>query len=190
MRSAPIHQTYTKEEIDELLEENKRLKREVGFLRAHPTLAKGIRGETIFATLLRATRATRGAPHDLVTLGGELRLEVKYSSLLRTYSTREGRRWVWTKLFGEMGNKNFDRLLLIGDLDPHFRESYIDPGSPYVIFDVSYQDALELADGAQPGRKSRLHLTTNPRTVTSWRSRALFESFQVPTSELLARYEI
>jgi hypothetical protein len=189
MRSPLIHHRYTNDEIAALLAENDRLKREVEFMRGHPTLAKGIRGETIFAKLLRATRAARGSPHDLVTRGGEFRLEVKYSSLLRTYSNREGRRWVWTKLFGEMGNKQFDRLLLIGDLDPQFRDTYLDPGSPYVIFDLPYQDALELADGAQPGRRSRLHLTTNPQTVTSWKSRALFNGFQVQVSELLRRYE-
>lgn len=189
MRSPLIHHRYTNEEIDSLLAENGRLKREVEFLRDHPTLAKGIRGETIFAKLLRATRATRGAPHDLVTRRGELRLEVKYSSLLRTYTNREGHRWVWTKLFGEMGNKQFDRLLLIGDLDPRFRERYLDPTSPYVIFDLPYQDALDLADGTQPGRRSRLQLTTNPQTVTSWKSRALFDGFQVQISELLGRYQ-
>ncbi len=174
--------------IRELEEENARLRDELEFLRGHPTIAKGLRGESLIARLVSARRSKRGAGHDLELSESELCFEVKYSSLLSTIAGRPIRRWVWTKIFGELGRKQYHRLLLIGDADPRFSAFYADPTSPYVIFDLSYEAAINIAGGIKPGRSGAIQLTTNPLTVKSPRALALFREYQVSPSEFKHRY--
>lgn len=168
--------------------ENTRLRSEVEFLRGNPTIAKGLKGESLIARLVSAHRSRRGAGHDLESTEGNLLFEVKYSSLLSTIVGRPIRRWVWTKIFGGLGRKRYNRLLLVGDTDPRFASSYADPLSPYVLFDLPYEAAVDIAGGVKPGRSGSIHLTTNPLTVKSLRARALFREYQVSVSELKYRY--
>lgn len=184
----PRNAREAREIIGALEAENARLRNEVEFLRGNPTLAKGMKGESLVARLVSARLSRRGASHDLESSTGEFFLEVKYSSLLNIISGRPIRRWVWTKLFGELGRKKYDRLLLVGDADPRHCSSYSDPSSPYVLFDLPYEAAVELAGGVKPGRYSSIHLTTNPLTVKSERATALFQTYQVSVSELKRRY--
>lgn len=168
--------------------ENHRLRMELGFLREHPAIAKGLKGESLVASLLSLKHSRRGSGHDLQSRTGGLLFEIKYSSLLRAIGERPIRRWVWTKLFGELGRKQYHRLLLIGDADPRFQSSYLDPNSPYVIFDLPYKNAVELAGGVRHGRAGQFQLTTNPRSVLSSRAQALFQVFQVSGAILKERY--
>jgi hypothetical protein len=167
--------------------ENARLRREVEFLRENPTIAKGLKGESFIAKVISARRSRRGAAHDLES-GNGLLFEVKYSSLLNTTAGRPIRRWVWTKIFGELGRKRYNRLLLIGDADPRFTSFYADPASPYVLFDLPYAVAVKIAGGVKQGRSGNIHLTTNPLTVKSERARALFRDYQISVCELKHRY--
>lgn len=167
--------------------ENSRLRAEVALLRANPAIAKGLRGESLVASFVCGNLAKHGAGHDVVAKGGVL-IEVKYSSLLTATNSRPIKRWMWTKVFGENGRKQFSRLILIGDSDPRFSCAYSDPKSPYVIFDLSYSDAVELVGGVKAGRRGQIHLTTNPETVKALRSKQLFECFQVTRQELQYRY--
>ena len=168
--------------------ENAHLYSEVAFLRGNLTIAKGLKGESLIARLVSARRSRRGAGHDLESSEGELLFEVKYSSLLSSISGRPIRRWVWTKIFGELGRKRYNRLLLVGDTDPRFASSYADPVSPYVLFDLPYEAVVDIAGGVKPGRSGSIHLTTNPLTVKSLRARTLFLEYQVSVSELKNRY--
>lgn len=188
--SSPDHRNAreTRAIIRMLEKENARLRSEVEFLRANPRIAKGLKGESLIAKLVSARHSKRGAGHDLESTEGELLFEVKYSSLLCTISGRPIRRWAWTKIFGELGRKRYNRLLLIGDTDPRFAASYIDPTSPYVLFDLPYEAAVDIAGGVKPGRSGAIHLTTNPLTVKSSSSLALFREYQVSVSELRGRY--
>lgn len=174
--------------IKRLEVENTQLRNEVNFLREHPTLAKGIQGESLIAQLISANISHRGASHDLVSIHSELLFEVKYSSLLHVNTGYSTRRWVWTKLFGELGYKQYHRLLLVGEADPRFSSFYTNPLSPYVFFDLPYNIAINMSGGIKPGRSSAIHLTTNPHTVKSKRSRILFQDYQVSASELQYRY--
>ncbi|WP_374585019.1 hypothetical protein [Pseudoduganella sp.] len=174
--------------IQALEEENRRLRREVEFLRGHPTIARGLRGESLVATLASARFSRSGSGHDLELRGAELLIEVKYSSLLRVVDDRALRRWAWTKLFGELGNKRYDRLLLVGDADPRFAGHYADPTSPYVFFDLPYDAVVAMAGGIKRGRAGVIHLTSNPTSVRSARARALFCRFQVSADEVTYRY--
>src|ERR1035441_7881495 len=175
-------------ENERLRAENRRLRAEVEFLRSNPSVARGLKGESLVANLISAKPTKRGASHDLESDGGRVRFEVKSSGLLNHMSGRPLKRWVWTKLFGELGQKSYDRLLLVGDTDARYRAAYADPRSPYVLFDLPYADAVKLAGGVKPGRSSRIDLTTNPTSVRSFRSSALFKYFQVTTAEFQRRY--
>jgi hypothetical protein len=160
----------------------------VEFLRCNPSIAKGLKGESLVAKLISAKHSQRGASHDLESHGKPLLFEVKYSSLLSIISGRPIKRWVWTKLFGEQGKKIYHRLLLVGDVDPRFSAAYADPSSPYVIFDLPYDAVIELTGGIKSGRSSQIQLTTNPDSVKSSRASALFQTFQISTLELQYRY--
>ena len=174
--------------LEELEAENNRLREDLQFLRANPAIAKGLKGESLIAKLLTLKPSDRGAGHDLQYHTGAVLFEVKYSSLLTAIAGRPIRRWVWTKLFGELGRKKYHRLLLVGDADPRFHASYSDPRSPYVLFDVPYKAAVRLVGGVRLGRSGQLQLTTNPTSVLSSRASALFNVFQVSTAELKRRY--
>jgi hypothetical protein len=176
------------EELEHLRSENLRLRAEVDFLRGNPEIARGIRGETLIAELLGAKKASPGAPYDVVTARNRVRLEIKYSSLLNVGRTHLTRRWVWTKIFGEQGRKEYHRLLLVGDRDFQFSCQYADPDSPYVFFDLSYKTVVGLVGGVRPGRSGRIDLTTNPIVTKSWRARTLFNDHQVSLKELKNRY--
>ncbi len=173
--------------IQYLEDENKALKKEVEFLRGHPALAKGLRGEVLIADILLGSRTKNGLGHDVETTS-KVAIEVKYSSLLQAWPDRPLNRWVWTKLFGELGKKSYDRLILVGDTDPKFASFYRDTSSPYVLFDLSYRDAVELVGGVKLGRAGRLYLTSNPTTVRSPRALMLFNQYQTTTEELQRRY--
>ncbi len=173
-------------EVRDLREENRILRERVAFLQRHPTLAKGLKGESIVAKLVRGTMIAGNRPHDLLAKRGRFRLEVKYSGLLVTVRGRETRRWVWTKPFGESGKKTYDRLLLIGVADPRFSTSYKDRPAAYVLFDVPITEVAELSVSA--GKYRAIHLTTNPLTARSVRSKKLFGDYQVTASVLRARY--
>jgi hypothetical protein len=77
---------------------------------------------------------------------------------------------------------------LIGDADPRFATAYRDSLAPFVIFDLPYAAAVDIAGGLFPGRQGRIQATTNPETVRSWRSQALFQKFQVTEAELREKY--
>ncbi len=176
-------------EIARLRAENGVLRNEVRFLRTHPKIARGLRGEELVARLVDGLPSTRGAPHDLVTERAGVRLEIKCSSLLAIRG-KVTKRWVWTKMHGEAGNKKFDRLILVGDVDPRFSHLYRDPQCPYIFFDVPFREVPSLTYGIRPGRASIIHVTTNPEVVKSPRASRLFLDFQTTVRELERRYAL
>lgn len=181
-----IQELYTR--IDQLEAENRVLVKKNAFLCCNPTIAKGLKGETLVANLLSARRAKNGAGHDVECRSGKVLIEVKYSSLLNLMFGRATKRWVWSKLFGEGGQKKFHRLLLVGDADERFSKFYFDPSSPYVFFDLPYDAAVDLVGSVKSGRGSRLQLTTNPTTVFSRKAETLFREFQTSAAIVRDKY--
>jgi hypothetical protein len=178
----------TEREVRDLREENQILREQVGFLQRHPTLAKGLKGELIVAKVVRGAMIAGNAPYDVLAKRGRFRLEVKYSGLLVAVRGCKTRRWVWTKLFGESGRKNYDRLILVGLADQRFSRIYKDRCAPFVLFDVPITEVVELSFSA--GKYRAIHLTTNPLTARSVRSSKLFGDYQVTASGLRARYGV
>jgi hypothetical protein len=174
-------------EVERLQNENTDLRNRLAFFQQHPTLAMGLRGESIVTKLLRGTTVAGNAPYDVVAKGG-CRIEVKCSGLNTPVRGRDTRRWVWTKLFGESGRKKYDRLLLVGLPDQRFSSRYKDVGAPFVLFDIPNVRIRELAVPVQGGRYTAIFLTTNPLATRSVRSSKLFGKYQVTVSELRTRY--
>jgi hypothetical protein len=171
--------------VARLSAEVKALREEVAFLRQHPKLAAGLRGEDLILELLGGTRSAAGKGFD-VLVGGR-RLEVKWSSLL-SMKGKGTKRWVWTKIHGERGRKRFHSVILVAPKDPRYAHLYRDAAGPYVFFDVPYAHAARLTNGIRHGSASAIHLTTNPSVLRSLRAVALFQRYQATYVELKRRY--
>jgi hypothetical protein len=171
----------------QLRRENDALRREISFLRAHPKLARGLRGEKLILSIVSGVSSSRGSDYDVITKDDQVRLEIKYSSLLPMRG-KDTCRWAWTKIFGESGTKRFNRLILVGEADDRFRSQYKDPSAPYIFFDVPPLAAARLTNGRKPGRKSVIHLTTNPAVIRSERASELFYRHQATVRDLELRY--
>lgn len=69
-----------KQRIAELELENAKLKNELDFLKTHPTITQGIKGETLVAKLVGGSATSYSDSYDVTTSTG-LRIEVKYRKL-------------------------------------------------------------------------------------------------------------
>lgn len=175
------------QEVFSLREENSLLRKKVEILEKHPTLAKGIAGETLIAKLLGGALTKNNANHDVDLQRNGVKIEVKYSNLNLAVDYSTTQRWAWSKIFGESGKKEYDRLLLIGDTDPRWREQYLDRDSPYVIFDIPLNEAMPLT--TQTGRYRSIQLSTNPRKARST-SASMFTHYQVTLAHLSEKYGV
>ncbi len=127
---------FLKAEVQLLCNEITALKQKLSCLLNHPTLARGMRGESIIAQCVSGVLTQHNSTYDVTVNGTQSRLEVKYSGLNASHGGRgspdKGNlRWGWAKPFGETGNKLFERLILVGDKDPRYLEQYKDAESPY-----------------------------------------------------------
>lgn len=169
-----------------LRSERDRLLDNIHRLEAEIFLPESLRAESFVARLVSGLLSVRNASIDILSGSGR-KLEVKFSKLgfadlRRTIKTK---RWAWSKPFGESGNKRYDRLILIGLKDERF--DYLDPLSPFVIFDVPYGEIFPLTINTNRGKYRSIHLTTNPNTAKS-RASPLFKKYQITERDLEARY--
>ena len=74
-------------------------------------------------------------------------MEVKFSKLTVAVSKRKTKtyRWNWAKVFGDKGNKVFDRLILVGEVHKECAYYYKDKNSPYIFFDIPYSEIMDFA---------------------------------------------
>lgn len=136
----------TKQNAD-LLAENAKLRSELEFLKMYPTLAQGIKGETIAIAALGGTLTDYLSAHDVVVeRGKEIRIEVKYSSLHTPVLGKKTKRWDWSKVLGYKDKGiNYHYLLLIGEKDDRYLEQYCEDASPYVFFLIHKEDVARIA---------------------------------------------
>jgi hypothetical protein len=170
-----------------LLEKISLLRKKVDILEKHPKLAAGIKGETLIVDLVQGVLTSVQAEHDITLLREGIKLEVKYSNLHIPNNKSSTKRWSWLKIFGESGDKKFNKLILIGDVDPRYRNHYLDPECPYIIFDIPYEEAMPITK--QTGRFRSIQLTTNPQRVRS-KTSALFDRYQTTVANLKEKYGI
>lgn len=144
-------------------------------------------GEALVARLTQGRLSRRGSSYDCSAGDASIRLEVKSSSLLHVRG-KEVKRWLWSKLLGQRGIKEYDRVILVGEADSRFSQHYADFTAPFVLFDLSYLDVLELTEEFRPSRFLNIQLTTNPSTVRSLVARRMYEEFHVSAAEVERRY--
>lgn len=160
--------------VHELEARVNQLEREVEFLRLHPTLAQGLKGERFICEITAGVATKLNAQFD-ITVKGRIKLEVKFSKLHSPEKTAlSTRRWSWSKPRGWLDKgKDYDFLLLVGEKDHRFTAQYLDD-VPYVVFLVpaAKVPAIEVS-GKTIG--ANVNLTTNFRTVRSPSGRCLIE---------------
>lgn len=172
-------------ELPSLTAENQRLLREVDFLQRHSDTPCGVRGESLVAMWVRGEHTAGNAESDVLVSETGLRLEVKYSRLNIPYPGATTKRWNWQKILGEFGNKEYDRLVLIGEKDERFPEGYGNAPDPWVIFDLPFEDVQSVVTPS--GRWQAITLTTNPLKAKS-RGSALYRRYRVSVADIEARY--
>ncbi|KAA5610442.1 hypothetical protein [Rhodovastum atsumiense] len=166
-----------------------RLEQEIAFLRGHPTLARGMAGETLVATLTAGLLTKPTASADVETPSGAI-LEVKYSALNKPHPAATTLRWVWQRPFGMFGAKKYDFLILIGEKDTRWSDSYKNRSSPYVMFCVPYSDVARITVASDGQATRAIFLTTNPAKARSSKASALFRDYEVTEDELVTRFGI
>jgi hypothetical protein len=152
------------EQIRLLERENAKLKKEVEFFRRTPTLAQGLKGETLIANLTGGVRTGYKDPHDVTVKSGD-RLEVKYSHLNvpNRYGTK---RWNWHSVLGSAHNKKYEYLVLVGEKDLRYENQY--PADlAFVFFLVPRADVDDIKTG------NDIAINTNLTTVRALKSLAL-----------------
>ena len=169
-------------DIQDLLSENTKLRTkvaqmesEIEFLKTHPSIAQGIKGETLACDIIGGEITPYSASHDLV-IGTSAKIEVKFIKINTPVEKwPASHRWNWSKVLGWQDyktGKDYDFLLLIGDKDPYFLSQYPDDGSPYVFFLIPQDKISEtLSKGGRIG--SQIQINTNLKTARSRRSRAI-----------------
>ena len=176
-------------DINRLFSENSELRAkivqlefEIDFLKTHPSIAQGIKGETLVYNIIGGEITPYAAPHD-VTLGNGAKIEVKFSKRNLPSKGAVTRRWNWSNLLGWCDKgKDYDFLLLIGDKDPRFLSQYPSDGSPYVFFLIPLGNVPEiLSKGGEGG--SRAQINTNLKGARSNRSTAI-KKYMVPVTLL------
>ncbi|HEY6071561.1 MAG TPA: hypothetical protein VIU85_09325 [Chthoniobacterales bacterium] len=165
--------------------DNKRLRNKLG---AAAWRIDGRKGEEFVVELIGGTLTKGSASHDLVSAKGTT-FEIKTANLNEAVSGEITNRWVWPHILGANQSKRFDRLLLLGPSDFRYRGHYSDPESPFVIFDVPYEEVRPLL-----GRSGLIHISTAPPNVrrarTSRTRELLFSRYQTTRKELKKRYSI
>lgn len=109
------------------------LEREVEFLRLHPTISQGLKGERLVCQLTGGMLTKYAEKYD-VALPNLATVEVKHSKLNIPVHGSSTRRWNWSKPLGHLDKgKEYDFLILLGEKDERYPEQYVDD-SPFVCF--------------------------------------------------------
>jgi len=145
--------------LQELQAENERLRAELSFLKLHPTISQGLRGETLVLQLVEGVSTSYAASYDIRTSTG-LKIEVKYSKLNQPMKVAPTMRWNWSKPLGWLDKgKDYHFLLLIGEKDHRYSEQYLDC-TPYVYFLVPIDEVPSVMDHGRTIGGS-IQITTN-----------------------------
>lgn len=164
-------------------EKIKLLESKLEFLLSHPTIANGIKGESIVKGLTKLKKTEGNKSFDLFS--HELKIEVKFSRKSINQKGKKTMVWAWGKTLGSSGKKDYDRLILVGESDERYSNYYAEPESPFVIFDLSREDA-RIFSRTGGSAKNIIKIVTNPNTQ---KNKNFFEIFNISSSELKRRYE-
>jgi hypothetical protein len=162
--------------IRELEAENRQLRTDNGQLRqklgASSWRIDGRRGEQFIADLVGGELTTGSAPYDFISPTG-VTFEVKCPNLNEAVVGQITNRWSWPHILGANRCKAFDRLLLLGPTDTRYQANYADPESPFVIFDIAFEEVHPLL-----GSGDLIQISTAPPNVRSARIRETTLAFR------------
>jgi hypothetical protein len=175
---------FSEEYVRSLLIEIEHLKQQVLFLTRHTTIAQGIKGETISASITNAIRQNYGSAFDLLAKNN-IRIEVKFSKISQRSYLHHQKRWAWGKIFGQSGQKDFDFILLVGEKDMRFADVYRDSEGVFVIFCIPKIDITEKHIYASKGT-AFIQLNTNP---SDGKYRQYFRKYEMTVSEIERLFE-
>jgi hypothetical protein len=170
--------------IAELEREIEVLRAKVTFFDRSPWMRDGIRGEQIVAELIGGETTAVTERFDVLATAGRLRLEVKYSNLNTAVAGGATRRWQWVRPLGFDGQKTFDALILIGEVDLRHQHLYRDPSAPYGVFDIPFSRIAEIVKHSS----QMIQISTNPKKARTPVARLLYEHFQTTCNALSAKY--
>jgi hypothetical protein len=162
------------------------LEQQLEWLANHKTLAQGLSGEVLISNIIDGAPTVHTAPHDVTAIDGT-KIEVKKSKLTNPNPRKNttSRRWIWNKIFGETGKKDFDFLILIGEAHPHHIDLYR-TRDPFVMFCVPYDEIFALTTNGPRGARC-ITLAANPSRVSGV-SAILYTHYQVSVDEIEQRF--
>jgi hypothetical protein len=150
------------ERIGLLERENAPLKKELEFFRRTPTLAQGLKGETLIANLTDGVRTGYKDPYDITVKSGD-RLEVKFSHV-NVPNNSQTRRWNWHSVLGSAQNKKYDYLVLVGEKDPRYEDQY--PANlAFVFFLIPRSDVDNIKTGDDIAINTNLNGVRAPKSL-------------------------
>jgi len=142
----------------------------------------GIAAENYICDAVRGKRSEgKTEPFDVRT-ASKHRLEIKFAHLNTPDPGANTLRWTWRNALGNSRAKRYDRLILVGELDPRYMGDYEDPTPQYVIFDVPFASV-----GFLMRQSATINLTTNPNGQKGEVGKRLL-SCQTSFRELRQRY--
>jgi hypothetical protein len=122
--------------------------------------------------------------YDMISPAG-LKFEVKSSKLFNS-GLNFTNRWTWQSPFGKSNQiRIYDVLFLLGQPDLRFRKWYLEPDSPYVIFEIPYKQIRSLAGISE----KVIRLLSNPHG--RYRSHAhskLYNEFQTTRKAIKQKF--
>lgn len=152
------------------------------FLKLHPTISQGIKGETLVAQLTGGVVTSYAESYDIHTING-LRVEVKFSKLNQPMKVAPTRRWNWSKPLGWLDKgKDYHYLLLIGEKDPRYFDQYPD-STPYIYFLVPIESVPVVMNKGQ-AIGGVIQITTNLAKLQNKARRPMLLDFQVRFEDL------
>jgi hypothetical protein len=175
--------TELRRRIAELELENADLRAQTASVKASSWVGVGNRGEEYVAKLIGGKMTRVSEHYDVLTKNG-IRMEVKTSTLNLAVESSTTRRWTWTLSPGFATCKHFDCLILVGDVDPRFRDFYRERRASYILFDVPYEALLAVVRHTS----SMVQLSTNPKTARTAVAKALYKNYQVTHDEFISKY--
>ncbi len=148
-----------------------------------PEDSAGSAAERFVAGLVRGERSLgKTMEYDVRSLSKK-RLEIKFSKLGIPNKGSHTRRWTWGRPLGNAGAKRYDRLILLGQVDPQFMDQYADPTPEYVIFDVPFLSVKTIM------RKDPIiQFTTSPSARTGSTAEKMFARYEISAKDLRKRY--
>ena len=166
----------------QLRADNQRLRKKLG---ASAWRIDGRRDEEFIAELIGGKLTAGSAPYDLMSSSG-ITFEIKCPNLNEAVAGKITNRWSWSHILGTNRCKRFDRLLL-GPVDARYQASYADPESPFVIFDIPFEEVDPLL-----GCGDLIQISTAPLEIRNSRvsliRRSLFSRYQTTRKQLMERY--